>query len=117
MALKPVDTSRRLDVHQSSACAEKFKALGEPIRLRIVDLLRQGELTVSEIAEVLATEVVTISHHLQILKNAQLVTSRRDGRFVHYSLSSELLPQRGKSWQWLDLGCCSIEIPSPSETN
>jgi len=109
------ETPRHVDVLQSDVCAERLKALGEPLRLRIVDLLRNGGCTVSEIAEKLDTEVVTASHHLQILKNADFVTPRRDGRFIYYSLSKDLLQKRGKSRQALDLGCCSIEVPSPAE--
>ncbi|MCA9040856.1 MAG: winged helix-turn-helix transcriptional regulator, partial [Planctomycetaceae bacterium] len=48
---------------QSQICSEKLKALAEPIRLRIVDLLRDGEKTVTEIAENLDEEIVNVSHH------------------------------------------------------
>jgi DNA-binding transcriptional ArsR family regulator len=115
MSTKPTATSKPQDAFQSQMCAERLKALGEPLRLRIVDLLRNGELTVGEIAEKLEAELVTASHHLQILKNADLVTPRRDGRFIYYSLSKDLLQKRGKSKQALDLGCCSIEVPTTSD--
>lgn len=98
-------------------CAGRLKALGEPLRLRIVDLLRKGTLTVGEISEKLDAEIVTTSHHLQILKNARLVTPRREGRFIYYSLSKDLLQKRGKSKQLLDLGCCAIEVPPPAEND
>src|SRR5262245_44997728 len=97
MSSKPPQSSRPLDVLQSDVCADRLKALGEPLRLRIVDLLRNGELTVGDISEKLDTELVTISHHLQILKNADLVTPRRDGRFIYYGLCKDLLQKRGKS--------------------
>lgn len=94
-------------------CAEQLKALSEPIRLRIVDALRQGPLTVSDIAERLETEIVTISHHLGILKHAELVLSERDGRFMIYRLRQDLVEKTGgaKSRQFLNLGCCRLEIP------
>lgn len=114
MSTKPAATSKLPDAFQSEMCAERLKALSEPLRLRIVDLLRHGELTVSEIAEKLSVEIVTASHHLQILKNADLVTPRREGRFMYYSLSKDLLQKRGKSKQLLDLGCCAIEVPPPA---
>jgi DNA-binding transcriptional ArsR family regulator len=113
MSTKPTQSQKSLDVFQSDVCAERLKALSEPLRLRIVDLLRNGERTVGEISESLKVELVTASHHLQILKNADLVTPRRDGRFIYYSLSKDLLQKRGKSKQALDLGCCSIEVPTP----
>lgn len=100
------------DMFQSSVCAERLKALGEPLRLRIIDLLSHGEATVSDIANSLGTEMVTVSHHLQILKHADFVTPRREGRFVFYALKKDLLRPKGKSFQVLDLGCCRIEVPT-----
>lgn len=101
------------DTFQSQMCAEQLKALSEPLRLRIVDALRQGPLTVSHIAELLETEIVTISHHLGILKHAELVSCERDGRFMIYRLREDLLEKTGgaKSRQFLNLGCCRLEIP------
>jgi DNA-binding transcriptional ArsR family regulator len=102
------------DTFQADFCAERLKALGDPLRLRVVDLLRQGEMTVSDIAEFLEVEVVTVSHHLQILRHAEIVSPRREGRFIYYSLRKDLLQGRGRSRQLLDLGCCRIEVPARS---
>lgn len=104
------------DTFQSQTCAEQLKALSEPLRLRIVDALRKGPLTVSDIAERLETEIVTISHHLGILKNAELVSCERDGRFMIYSLREDLLEKSGgaRARQFLNLGCCRLEIPEGS---
>jgi DNA-binding transcriptional ArsR family regulator len=99
------------DAFQSDFCAERLKALGDPLRLRVVDLLRHGEITVGDIAEFLETEMVNVSHHLQILKNAKLVTTRRDGRFIYYSLPKELFQNVGKAKRMLNLGCCKLELP------
>jgi len=100
------------DNFQSKACADQLKALSEPLRLRIVDLLRQGELTVGDIAEFLETELVTVSHHLKILKHAGLVEAEREGRFIVYRLRNDLLQQAEKGTkQFLNLGCCRIEVP------
>lgn len=101
------------DAFQADICANLLKALGEPLRLRIVDLLRQGEMTVSDIAETLEVELVTASHHLQILKHAHLVDPHRDGRFIYYRLREDMLKTaKGQASQFLDLGCCRIEVPS-----
>jgi DNA-binding transcriptional ArsR family regulator len=100
------------DVFQSTQCAERLKALGEPIRLRIIDLLSHGEATVGDIAASLESEVVTVSHHLQILKHADFVTPRREGRFIYYSLKKDLLRPKGKLLQVIDLGCCKLEVPT-----
>lgn len=100
------------DNFQSKACAEQLKALSEPIRLRIVDILRHGEMTVSDISEFLETELVTVSHHLKILKHAGLIEAKREGRFMVYRLREDLLQQAKKnSKQYLNLGCCRIEVP------
>lgn len=100
------------DTFQSQYCAERLKALSDPLRLRIVDALRHGELAVGDIAELLGAEFVTVSHHLQILKHAGLVETRRDGRFIYYALTPALLQTaKGRSAQYLDLGCCRIEVP------
>jgi DNA-binding transcriptional ArsR family regulator len=103
------------DTFQSDVCAERLKALSDPLRLRIIDALRAGELTVGDIAEILEAEVVMVSHHLQILKHAHLVEVRREGRFMVYSLHEDLFKKTsGRSKQFLDLGCCRIEIPAPT---
>lgn len=100
------------DTFQSKSCADQLKALSEPIRLRIIDILRHGELTVGDIAEFLETEIVTVSHHLKILKHAGLVEVKRDGRFMVYSLRVDLLQKSGSSRQYLNLGCCRLEVPT-----
>ena len=98
-----------VDEIQAEFCAERLKALGDPLRLRIIDFLRQqGELAVGDLAEVLESEIATVSHHLKILKHARLVKPRREGRFIYYSLAPELLVNKPGT---LNLGCCSIEIP------
>jgi len=102
------------DTFQSDFCAEQLKTLGEPLRLRIIDLLRYGEMAVSDIAEFLEVEVVMASHHLKVLKHAKLVTPRREGRYIYYSLEKDLLKRSGKDRQYLDLGCCRLEVPPAS---
>lgn len=96
---------------QSELCAEKLKALGEPVRIRIIDLLRDGERTVSEIAEKLGEEIVNISHHLGILYHADLVLKRKDGRFVRYRLHPDVSVASKQGKQHLDFGCCRLEVP------
>ena len=99
------------DLFQADYCAERLKALSEPHRLRIVAALRYGELTVSDIAQLLEAELVTISHHLKIMKHASLVEVRREGRFMYYRLHQDLLQTHGKKGKFLDLGCCRLEVP------
>jgi DNA-binding transcriptional ArsR family regulator len=96
---------------QAEKCAAKLKALGEPMRLRIVDLLRDGEQTVSQIAESLGEEIVNVSHHLGILFQAELVEKSKHGRFVVYRLHPEVAAENGRGKQHLDFGCCRLEVP------
>ncbi len=70
-----------------------FRALSHPTRLRILMLLKAGEMCVCEIMAVLNTTQPTTSHHLNILKNIGLVEERREGKWVFYSLVDSKLSQ------------------------
>lgn len=63
-----------------------FAALADRTRLRLLNLLRDGEVCVCFFAGTLATNNPKISRHLAYLKRAGLVTARRDGKWVHYSI-------------------------------
>jgi rhodanese-related sulfurtransferase/DNA-binding MarR family transcriptional regulator len=65
------------------------KALSSPRRLEIVDLLAQGERTVEEIAKETSMSVASASQHLQTLKAARMVETRREGIYMHYRLADE----------------------------
>lgn len=91
-------------------CAERLKALADPTRLRLVTALQVGELAVTDLAELLELEMVTVSHHLQILKHANLIVPRREGRFIYYRLHEDLFRRTGNGAGFLDLGCCRLEI-------
>lgn len=64
-----------------------FKALSDPIRLRILAVLRHGEVCVCHIHEALDIPQPTASRHLAYLRRAGLVATRRDGLWVHYRLA------------------------------
>ncbi len=66
-----------------------FKALGDSNRLRILNMLSVRNLCVCEINSVLNISMSTISSHLKILRNAGLVNSIKDGRWIIYSLNSD----------------------------
>ncbi|WP_116107216.1 autorepressor SdpR family transcription factor [Lewinella sp. IMCC34191] len=68
-----------------------FKALNDPTRRSILELLRQGDLTAGEIADHFDISKPSISHHLDILKRAELVRAERDGQFVRYALNSTVM--------------------------
>jgi ArsR family transcriptional regulator len=71
-----------------SELAQLYKALSEPVRLRIINLLRQQEeLCVCDIITTLTLPQSVISRHLAYLKKAGIVTSRRQGNWQHYALN------------------------------
>jgi DNA-binding transcriptional ArsR family regulator len=80
-----------------SQATEVFKAAGHPARLRILAMLRSGELCVCQITAVLELAVSTVSAHLAELKRAGLLVEHKDGRWVSYRLAegeSEALLER-----------------------
>ncbi|MGE3806396.1 MAG: ArsR/SmtB family transcription factor [Gemmataceae bacterium] len=100
------------DLLQSDSCARKLRALADPERLRIVQCLREGPITVSELAAKLDEPVVNISHHLGVLRQAGVVIDEKQGRFVSYSLHPDVFQQtRSRNNDYLNFGCCRIEIP------
>ena len=66
--------------------AELFRTLGHPLRIRILEVLRGGETGVTEIAEEVGVGGSTLSQHLATLRRADIVTSRRDGSAVLYTV-------------------------------
>ena len=64
------------------------KALSSPHRLELLELLAQGERTVESLASEMGVSVANTSQHLQALRQAALVDSRKDGLFVHYRLAA-----------------------------
>lgn len=68
--------------------AELLKALAHPRRLEIISLLRDQELPVSSIHSMLDLPQANISQHLMILRDAGVVTTRRDGKQIYYSISN-----------------------------
>lgn len=69
--------------------ASKLKAMAHPVRLQILDLLRGGEICVCHIERALERRQAYISQQLMIMRDADLVTSRRDGLQVYYRLADE----------------------------
>lgn len=75
-----------------------FKALNDPTRRAILDLLNNGDRTAGEIADAFDVTWPSISHHLEILKRAGLVTATRNGRYIHYALHTTVLEE---AVQWM----------------
>ena len=75
-----------------------FKALRDPTRRRILEMLKDRDLTVGEISKGFDMSAPSISYHLDLLKHAQLVSAHKDGQFVIYSLETTVLDE---SLGWL----------------
>jgi ArsR family transcriptional regulator, arsenate/arsenite/antimonite-responsive transcriptional repressor len=74
-----------------------FKALADPARREILRILRRGEMTAGDLAEHFDMTKPTMSHHFAVLKEADLLTSRRDGQQIWYGLNTTVV-QDLMSW-------------------
>lgn len=68
-----------------------FKALNDETRRQIIELLKDREMNAGEIADEFNISKPSISHHLDILKQADLITSEKKGQFIKYSLNTTIL--------------------------
>lgn len=73
--------------------ADTFKALSHPVRREILNLLKAGRLSAGEIAGQFEMTGATISHHLSILKKADLITETREKNFIFYDLNASVLEE------------------------
>jgi DNA-binding transcriptional ArsR family regulator len=83
--------------------AERFKALAEPARLEILNCLRKGELTVTELVEETGLGQANVSKHLQSLYASEFVVRRKDGLYTYYALADRDV------FKLCDLMCGRIE--------
>lgn len=67
-----------------------FKALSDPIRRKILMMLKEGDMTAGEIAERFDISKPSISHHLNTLKHAGMITDERQGQFIYYSINTSV---------------------------
>lgn len=73
--------------------AETFKALSDPVRREILDLLKSGRSSAGEIASHFDMTGATISYHLNILKKAELIYETREKNFIYYYLNTSVLEE------------------------
>lgn len=71
--------------------AETFKALSNPVRRDILDLLKNGHLSAGEIAAHFEVTGATVSHHLTVLKKADLIFETKKKNFIYYGLNTSVL--------------------------
>ncbi len=99
------------ELSNTSRCAAWLKALAEPNRLEILQLLVNGPKTVTALSENLGVEMAAASHHLQVLLHAGLVEMSKQGRFVVYRMNPSILLKSGpKHGFTLDFKCCRFHM-------
>jgi DNA-binding transcriptional ArsR family regulator len=85
----PVNLPHPLPDDLAELVARRFRVIGEPMRIRLLDRLRDGEATVSELTEALGASQQNVSKHLAMLAEAGIVGRRRDGNHVYYRIVDE----------------------------
>ena len=70
-----------------------MKALSDPIRREILEMLRAGRLSAGEIAEKFPVSDAAVSKHLSVLKDADLIRDTREGKFIFYELNTSVLEE------------------------
>src|SRR3954452_24935335 len=94
----PIGTDA-LDAPSAERLAQAFRALGDPVRLRLLSIIASaptGEACACDLTGPVGKSQPTVSHHLKILREAGLVTSRRHGTWVHYrAVPDQLTALRG----------------------
>ncbi|NJL81258.1 MAG: winged helix-turn-helix transcriptional regulator [Richelia sp. RM2_1_2] len=89
-----------------------FQALSEPLRIKVLQLLRNREICVCDLCNILNVSQSKLSFHLKTLKDANLVCARQEGRWIYYSLNQ---PQFALLQQYLaEYTECSVIISAPS---
>lgn len=94
---------RRFSDEALNLVATRFKVLSEPTRLRILNALRKGERTVSDLADAAETSQANVSKHLGILRRHDLVTRRKEGLHTHYRLTDQAI------FELCEIVCESLE--------
>src|SRR5688500_6293120 len=97
------------DPSHSEESLRYLRALGDPDRLQIVLSLRAGPKSVGEICRELNSPIANVSHHLKTLKDADIVSASRKGRFIIYRLK-HLVETPRPGTHLLDFGCCRVEF-------
>ena len=97
-ACSPPLTGQPLDESAAAGLAQIFRALGDPVRLRLVSLIgahQGGEVCVCDLTSAFNLTQPTISHHLKVLREAGIIESQRRGTWVYYRLIPAALERMG----------------------
>jgi len=87
--MSQIDRGQLLHADTVGALADIFKVLGDPTRVRILDVLARGEQCVCHLAQLLGLTDSAVSHQLRLLRSTRIVRARRAGRLIYYSLDDK----------------------------
>lgn len=94
----------------TAECARLLKAMADPTRLSILRRLVGGERSVTELSRALRLPQPAVSHHLAILRQAELLTQTKAGRKVIYRLHPDAARHLSEGEDVIELGCCSVSL-------
>jgi ArsR family transcriptional regulator len=94
--------NRKLSPEALALVAERFKVMSEPLRLRILQELEEGEMSVMEITERVESSQPNVSKHLKVLQDAGLIARRQEGNTVYCSIADETV------FELCDVVCSSL---------
>ena len=86
------------EINQKSIDIEVIKALGDETRIEILKIIGKQELNASEISDQCILSRPTVSHHLQILKRANVLEARKEGKEIYYSVNMSTLKELAKEF-------------------
>ena len=72
---------------------DTLRALGDPVRREILNLLKRGQMSAGDICEHFDISAAAVSRHLSVLKDADLIRDRRDGKFIIYEVNTSVLEE------------------------
>ena len=98
---------------QDETVSRRFRALAEATRLKIIDRLRDGEECVCNLTGPLGTRQSLLSFHLRTLKEAGLVSDRKEGRWVYYTLNLDVLDEMMQALEMLKKPRKGLRLVSP----
>ena len=101
------------DTERYQRKARVIRALAHPSRLAMVEALRAGERCVCELQELVGSDMSTVSKHLSLLKNAGIVSDRKDGLWVYYSLRTPCVAGFLACIDAVTGEACECELPPP----
>lgn len=101
--------TKKMSAEAIEMVADRFKILSEPLRLRILQMLQEGEKSVTELTDLTGTSQPNISKHLKLMQTAGIVSRDQIGNTVYYSIADESI------FKLCDVVCNSLSVRLKSQ--